>query len=131
MIPNFFRQALRGEPLSVFGDGRQTRSIMFVDDLVEGVWRLLRSSYVGPVNIGSQDEVSVIDLARAIIRVSESVSPISFGPLPPDDPKVRRPDTSLAKRVLDWAPRVPIEEGLRRTRAWFAEALARDGDPAR
>jgi dTDP-glucose 4,6-dehydratase len=131
MIPNFFRQALRGEPLSVFGDGRQTRSIMYVDDLVEGVWRLLRCSYVGPVNIGSQDEVSVVDLARTIVRVSESASPIRFGPLPPDDPKVRRPDTSLAKRVLDWEPRVPVEEGLRLTRAWFAEALVREGDAAR
>jgi dTDP-glucose 4,6-dehydratase len=131
MIPNFFRQALRGEPLSVFGDGRQTRSIMYVDDLVEGVWRLLRCSYVGPVNIGSQDEVSVVDLARTIVRVSESASPIRFGPLPPDDPKVRRPDTSLAKRVLGWEPRVPVEEGLRRTRAWFAEALVREGGAAR
>ena len=131
MIPNFFRQALRGEPLTVFGDGRQTRSIMYVDDLVEGIWRLLRSSYVGPVNVGSQDEVSVLDLARTILRVCGSSSEIAFGPLPPDDPKVRRPDTSLAKRVLDWETRVPIEEGLRRTRAWFAETLAGSGGDAR
>jgi dTDP-glucose 4,6-dehydratase len=124
MIPNFFRQALSGAPLTVFGDGSQTRSIMYVDDLVEGIWRLLRSSYVGPVNVGSEDEVSVLELARTIIRVCGSASEIAFGPLPPDDPKVRRPDTALAKRVLDWQPRVPIEEGLRRTRAWFAEALA-------
>jgi dTDP-glucose 4,6-dehydratase len=126
MIPNFFCQALRGEPLTVFGDGSQTRSIMYVDDLVEGIWRLLCSSYVGPVNVGSQEEVSVLELARTIVRVTGSKSEITFGPLPPDDPKVRRPDNALAKRVLGWEPRVPIEEGLRRTREWFAEALARD-----
>jgi dTDP-glucose 4,6-dehydratase len=131
MIPNFFRQALRGDPLTVFGDGRQTRSILYVDDLVEGIWQLLRSSYVGPVNVGSQDEVSVLELARTIIRVCGSASEIAFGPLPPDDPKVRRPDTSLAKRVLGWETQVPIEDGLRRTRAWFAEALAGDGGSAR
>jgi dTDP-glucose 4,6-dehydratase len=131
MIPNFFRQALRGHPLTVFGDGSQTRSIMYVDDLVEGVWRLLCSSYVGPVNIGSQDEVSVLELARTIVRVTGSKSEIAFGPLPPDDPKVRRPDNALAKRVLGWEPRVPVEQGLRRTQEWFAEALARDRGAAR
>lgn len=124
MIPNFFRQALRAEPLTVFGDGAQTRSIMYVDDLVEGVWRLLRSPYVGPVNVGSQDEISVLDLARTIVELTGSRSRIEFGPLPPDDPKVRRPDTSLAKRELGWEPRVSIAEGLRRTRDWFAAALA-------
>jgi dTDP-glucose 4,6-dehydratase len=130
MIPNFFRQALRGEPLTVFGNGSQTRSIVYVDDLVEGIWRLLRSSYVGPVNIGSQEEVSVLELARTIIRVCGSASDIAFGPLPSDDPKVRCPDTSLAKRVLDWEPRVPIEEALRRTRDWFGGALAGGGGAA-
>jgi dTDP-glucose 4,6-dehydratase len=127
MIPNFFRQALRGEPLVVFGDGRQTRSIMYVDDLVEGVWRLLCSSYVGPVNIGSQAEVSVLELARTILRLTGSAGPIEFGPLPPDDPKVRRPDASLAKRELGWEPHVPIEDGLVRTRDWFAAELVRQG----
>ena len=123
MIPNFFRQALRGEPLVVFGDGKQTRSIMYVDDLVEGVWRLLRSSYVGPVNLGSQAEVSVLELAHTILRVTGSASPVRFGPLPPDDPKVRRPDGSLAKRELDWQPAVPIDDALERTRDWFTRAL--------
>jgi dTDP-glucose 4,6-dehydratase len=127
MIPNFFRQALRGEPLQVFGDGRQTRSIMYVDDLVEGVWRLLCSGYVGPVNIGSQTEIAVLELARIILRLTGSASAIEFGPLPPDDPKVRRPDASLAKRELAWEPRVPIEEGLVRTRDWFAAELGRQG----
>ena len=126
MIPNFFRQALRGEPLVVFGDGKQTRSIMYVDDLVEGVWRLLRSSYVGPVNLGSQAEVSVLDLARTILRVTGSASAIAFGPLPPDDPKVRRPDASLAQRELGWAPVVSVDDALARTRDWFAAALGAD-----
>jgi dTDP-glucose 4,6-dehydratase len=129
MIPNFFRQALRGAPLRVFGDGSQTRSILYVDDLVEGVWRLLGSSYVGPVNLGSQSEVTVLEVAHTILRLTDSASPIEFGPLPPDDPKVRRPDAGLAKRELGWEPRVPIEEGLRRTRDWFAQALAREGRP--
>ncbi len=129
MIPNFLRQALRGEPLRVFGDGSQTRSILYVDDLVEGVWRLLGSSYVGPMNLGSQAEVAVLELARTILRITGSASPIEFGPLPPDDPKVRRPDASLAKRELGWEPRVAIEEGLCRTRDWFAQALAREDRP--
>jgi dTDP-glucose 4,6-dehydratase len=131
MIPNFFRQALRGQPLVVFGDGKQTRSIMYVDDLVEGIWRLLRSTYVGPVNIGSQAEVSVLDLARTILRVTGSASPIAFGPLPPDDPKVRRPDASLAMRELEgWQPIVAVDDALARTRDWFAGALGKAGGTA-
>jgi dTDP-glucose 4,6-dehydratase len=122
-IPTFFTQALRGEPVTVFGDGSQTRSIQYVDDLVEGVVRLLRSSYVGPMNLGSQAEISMLELARAILRVTGSASPIVFAPLPPDDPKVRRPDGSLAKGELGFEPRVPIEEGLRRTCDWFAAAI--------
>jgi dTDP-glucose 4,6-dehydratase len=97
-----------------------------VDDLVEGIWRLLRSSHVGPMNIGSQAEVSMLHLAQQIIRLTGSSSEIVFKPLPPDDPKVRRPDTSLAERVLDWRPGVPVEEGLRRTRDYFVRALAEE-----
>ena len=125
-IPNFFRQAIRGEPVTVYGDGSQTRSICYVDDLVEGIWRLLNCDYVGPVNIGSQAEVSMLDLAETIIRLTESSSQVQFEELPPDDPKVRRPDSALARRVLDWSPQVPVEEGLRRTRDYFVEALARE-----
>jgi dTDP-glucose 4,6-dehydratase len=125
-IPNFFRQAIRGEEVTVYGDGSQTRSICYVDDLVEGIWRLLRSSHVGPMNIGSQAEVSMLHLAQQIIRLTGSSSEIVFKPLPPDDPKVRRPDTSLAERVLDWRPGVPVEEGLRRTRDYFVRALAEE-----
>jgi dTDP-glucose 4,6-dehydratase len=123
-IPNFFRQAIRGEEVTVYGDGSQTRSICYVDDLVEGIWRLLRSDYVGPVNLGSQAEVSMLHLAQQIVRITGSQSEIAFRPLPPDDPKVRRPDTSLAERILGWRPVVPVDEGLLRTRDYFVRALA-------
>ena len=123
-IPNFFTQALRGEDVTVYGDGSQTRSICFIDDLVEGIWRLLNSDYVGPMNIGSQAEIAMIDLARTIIELVGSKSRIAFRTLPPDDPKVRRPDISLARRELGWEPKVPVTDGLRRTRDYFVEALA-------
>jgi dTDP-glucose 4,6-dehydratase len=124
-IPNFFTQAIRGQDVTVYGDGSQTRSICFIDDLVEGVWRLLNSSYVGPMNIGSEAEISMIELAESIIELVGSRSRIAFRPLPPDDPKVRRPDISLARRELGWEPKVPTLEGLRQTGAYFVEALAR------
>jgi dTDP-glucose 4,6-dehydratase len=124
-IPNFIRQAIRSEDVTVYGDGRQTRSIQYVDDLVEGIWRLLNCEYVGPVNIGSDNEITMYELARTIIRIAESSSQIVKRPLPPDDPKVRRADNSLAKEVLDWEPRVPPEEGLRRTIEYFRAELAR------
>ena len=126
-IPNFFTQAIRGEDVTVFGDGSQTRSICYVDDLVEGIFRLLQSSYVGPVNIGSQAEISMKELAEKIIRVSGSNSDIVFRSLPPDDPKVRRPDTTLAEKVLAWTTRVSVEEGLRRTCEYFLRELTDSG----
>jgi dTDP-glucose 4,6-dehydratase len=125
-IPNFFRQALRGEDVTLFGDGSQTRSFCYVDDLVEGIWRLLRSDYVGPVNIGNPQEMSLRQMAETIVALCKSKSRIVSRPLPPDDPKVRRPDITLAQRVLDgWQPRVSVSEGLARTRDYFAEELAR------
>jgi len=131
-IPNFFRQAIRGQNLTLFGDGSQTRSFMYVDDLVEGLWRLLRSSYVGPVNIGNPNEMTLRAMAEKVIEITGSESSIEMMPLPPDDPKVRRPDISLAQKVLDgWEPRVSIEEGLRRTRDYFIEALSGPSTPNR
>jgi dTDP-glucose 4,6-dehydratase len=130
-IPNFFRQAVLGEDVTVYGDGSQTRSICYVDDLVEGVWRLLNSDHVGPVNLGSQAEVSMLELAQKIIELTESSSKVVFRPLPPDDPKVRRPDTTLAERVLQWSPQVSVEEGLRRTRDYFVAALAAKSNSGR
>jgi len=128
-IPTFMNQAIRNQDVTVFGDGSQTRSIQYVDDLVEGIWRLLNSDYVGPVNIGSQNEVTMLELARTIIGIAGSRSRIVHAPLPPDDPKVRRADNSLARRILGWEPRVPIEEGLRRTLAYFVAELEREGEP--
>jgi len=123
-IPNFMSQALRGEALTIFGDGSQTRSFCYVDDLVDGILRLLHSDYVGPVNIGNPREMSLLEMAQSILEVTGSSSSIERRPLPPDDPKVRRPDISLAQRLLDWEPQVPVEEGLRRTCAYFRKALA-------
>jgi len=126
-IPNFFRQALRGEDVTLYGEGSQTRSFCYVDDLVEGIWRLLRSDHVGPVNLGNPREISLRQMAEMIIGLTGSRSRIVNRPLPPDDPKVRRPDIGLAREVLDgWEPRVPVEEGLAKTRDYFASVLARD-----
>jgi dTDP-glucose 4,6-dehydratase len=125
-IPNFFRQALRGEDVTLYGDGSQTRSFCYVDDLVEGIWRLLHCDHVGPVNIGNPNEMSLREMAETIVELCGSASRIVSKPLPPDDPKVRRPDITLAQRVLDgWAPRVPVSEGLERTRDYFASELGR------
>ena len=124
-IPNFFRQALRGDDITLYGDGSQTRSFCYVDDLVEGIWRLLHASHVGPVNIGNPREMSLREMAETINALCGDRSRIVHQPLPPDDPKVRRPDISLAREVLDgWEPRVSVEEGLERTHDYFERALA-------
>lgn len=120
-IPTFIRQALRGEPLTVAGDGSQTPSICYVDDLVEGIARLLRSDQPGPVNIGNPHELSVLALAETIRRVTQSTSSITFIDRPVDDPAMRQPDITLARTVLGWEPHMPIEDGLRQTIAWFRE----------
>ena len=119
-IPAFASQALTGQPITVAGDGRQTRSIMYVDDLVEGVVRLLRSDLPGPVNIGNPHEASVLEIAETIKRLVGSDSEIVFVPRPTDDPTVRQPDIGLARRELGWEPRTGFEEGLSRTISWFA-----------
>lgn len=120
VVPNFIPQALRGEELTVYGDGSQTRSFCYVSDLVEGIVRLLRSDYGGPVNIGNPRELSVLEFARLIIKLTGSRSQVAFKPLPVDDPKVRQPDITLARRVLNnWEPRVSLEDGLRETITYF------------
>jgi dTDP-glucose 4,6-dehydratase len=123
VLPAFMSQAIRGEPLSVFGDGSQTRSFCYVDDLVEGIWRLLHSDEVLPVNLGNPAELSVLQFAQRIADVAGVPLEIDYRPLPVDDPKVRQPDISKARRVLGWEPRVSLEEGLRRTYAHFCERL--------
>ncbi len=120
VVPNFIAQALRGEDLTVYGDGGQTRSFCYVTDLVEGILRLLWSDYREPVNIGNPREMTVLDFAKLIIELTGSQSGITHKPLPVDDPKVRQPDITLARRVLnDWTPSVPVEEGLRLAIEYF------------
>ncbi len=120
MVPNFIRQALTGEPLTVYGEGSQTRSLQYVDDLVEGVVRLMRSDEARPVNIGNPIEHTVREVAEMVIELSGSGSELAFGPLPEDDPKQRCPDTTRARESLGWEPRTPAREGLARTLEWFA-----------
>ncbi|GAA3960753.1 GDP-mannose 4,6-dehydratase [Actinomadura viridis] len=123
-IPTFLRQALRNEPVTVTGDGSQTRSICHVDDTVRGIVGLALSAHAGPMNIGSPYEISMLDLARLAIRLTGSRSAIRFVERPVDDPRVRRPDTTLAREALGWAPAVSVEGGLRSTIAWFVRELA-------
>jgi dTDP-glucose 4,6-dehydratase len=118
-IPTFVGQALRGEPLTVAGDGSQTRSVCYVDDLIEGIVRLLHSSLAGPVNLGNCEEMSILELAHLIIELTGSSSPIVFVERPQDDPTVRRPDIRLAETALGWRPTVDVRDGLRSTIDWF------------
>jgi dTDP-glucose 4,6-dehydratase len=120
VVSNFLVQALAGKPLTVYGDGSQTRSFCYVEDEVRGILALLDSDYVGPVNIGNPNEFTVLELAERVIELTDSSSEIVHEPLPVDDPTQRRPDISLARRVLGWEPQVQLEEGLRRTAEWFA-----------
>jgi dTDP-glucose 4,6-dehydratase len=127
-IPNFFRQAIRGEDVTVYGDGSQTRSFCYVDDLVEGIWRLLHSNHVGPVNLGNPNEMSLRAMAEKIVEITGSKSEIVQKPLPPDDPKVRRPNIDLARKILaGWEPVISVEEGLERTREYFVLELGEGG----
>jgi dTDP-glucose 4,6-dehydratase len=125
MVPNFISQALAGEPLSVYGEGTQTRSVQYVDDLIEGVVRLMRSDATRPVNIGNPDEMSVREVAEMVIELSGGSSELVYEPLPEDDPKQRRPDITRAREVLGWEPRVGAREGLQKTLDWFAGRQAR------
>lgn len=118
-LPAFIGQALRGEDITVFGDGSQTRSFCYVDDLVEGIYRLLMSDYVQPVNLGNPDEISILDFAKEIVALTQTDQQIVFKALPADDPKQRRPDISVAREVLDWAPTIQRAEGLKRTYDYF------------
>lgn len=122
-LPTFFRQALKNKPLTVFGDGSQTRSFTYVEDLVEGISRLAKSDEAEPVNIGNPDEITIAEFAKEIIEVTGSKSKIVYEELPHDDPKVRQPDISKAKRVLDWEPRVQRKEGLIATMDYFKHEI--------
>jgi dTDP-glucose 4,6-dehydratase len=118
-LPNFMVQALKGEDITVYGDGAQTRSFCYVDDMIEGIKKLLNSHEPEPVNLGNPEEISILDFAKEIVRLTSSKSRIVFNPLPQNDPKVRQPDLTKAKRILGWEPKVSREEGLRRTLQYF------------
>lgn len=127
MIPNFIGQALRGEPITVYGDGQQTRSFCYVSDLIEGIWRLSQlPDYHEPVNIGNPDERTVLEVATLIREIANSRSEIVFRPLfSPDEPRRRKPDITRARQLLGWEPQVSLEEGLRRTIEYFRQRMAR------
>jgi dTDP-glucose 4,6-dehydratase len=123
VVPNFIAQALCNEPITVYGDGSQTRSFCFVSDLVEGIVRLLRSDYSGPVNCGNPAEVTILQFAEHIKALTNSKSDIVFRPLPVDDPKQRQPDITRARTLLGWEPKVGLEEGLRHTIEYFRDKV--------
>jgi nucleoside-diphosphate-sugar epimerase len=125
VVSNFIVQALRGEPLAVYGDGSQTRSFCYVDDEIRGFLALLDSDETGPVNIGNPNEFTVLELADVVLELTGSSSPIAYEPPLADDPARRRPDISLARSVLGWEPAIELREGVRRTIPYFADALAR------
>jgi nucleoside-diphosphate-sugar epimerase len=131
VVSNFLTQAISKQPLTVFGDGSQTRSFCYVDDEVAGLLSLLESDHVGPINIGSPTEISMLKLARSVLEVTKAPSEIIFHPLPVDDPKQRKPDITLARRVLGWSPKVDLHEGLTRTYEWYLNSanLGTNGVP--
>ena len=122
-LPTFMRQALQGKPLTVYGDGSQTRSFTYVNDTVEGIFRLLHSDLVDPVNIGNPDEITILDFAKEIIALTDSPSPVIFERLPEDDPLIRQPDVTRARESLHWQPQVSRAEGLRLTLAYVRDQL--------
>jgi len=122
-LPTFFMQAINGENITVFGDGSQTRSFCYVSDTVEGIYKLLVSNYTLPVNIGNPNEISILDAAKEVVRFTGSSSQISHKALPEDDPKVRRPDITLAKEILDWSPKIERSEGFEETYKYFKKVI--------
>jgi len=124
LVPTLIGQALKGEPLTVYGDGSQTRSFCYVSDLIEGIFRLAVSDEHNPVNLGNPDELTVLDFAKTIIRLTDSKSEIIFLPMPTDDPRQRRPDITKAESLLGWEPQVGLDDGLRRTIEWFKARLS-------
>ena len=118
-IPTFITQALENKPVTIFGDGQQTRSFCYVSDLIEGINRLMLSDFIGPMNLGNPEELTILDIARKVIQLTKSSSDLTFKPLPEDDPKQRRPDITKAKKILGWNPIVELDAGLRETIEWF------------
>jgi UDP-glucuronate decarboxylase len=131
VVPNFIVQALRGEPITIFGDGEQTRSFCYVADLIEGLVGLMKTppSFTGPVNLGRPDEFSMLELAKTVIDLTGSRSRLMYQPLPQDDPRVRKPDTSLAKAAIGWQPETSLRDGLRLTIAYIETQLRKERSP--
>ena len=123
VVSNFIVQALRGEPITIYGDGSQTRSFCYVEDLVNGLIRLMNSDDIGPINLGNPQEFTMKELAELVLKLTSSSSKIVYKPLPQDDPKQRRPDISLAEKKLDWRPLIPLEEGLKTTINYFKQIV--------
>lgn len=123
VVPNFIKQALHGKPLTVYGDGKQTRSFCYVDDLIEGILKLSETDTHGPVNIGNPEEMTILEFAETVLEVTESHSDLTHKPLPKDDPKVRQPDISRARERLGWEPEYNLEEGLKKTLPYFQKEL--------
>jgi len=119
VVPNFIDQALHNQPLTIYGDGQQTRSFCYYSDFVDGIYRLMQSKHPGPMNIGNPDEFTILEFARMVIELSDTKSKLVYKPLPKDDPKQRKPDITLAKSVLGWTPKVKLREGLQLTLDWF------------
>jgi len=125
VVPNFIYQAIHQKPLTVYGKGTQTRSFCYYSDLIDGIMRLLRSRYTGPVNLGNPTEFTILEFARLVIKISKTKSKIVFKPLPQDDPRQRQPDVSLAKKLLKWQPKFYLKDGLRKTLNWFLDFQGR------
>ncbi len=123
VISNFAIQALKGEPITIYGDGSQTRSFCYVTDLIEGLYKMMDQDFIGPVNLGNPNEFTILELAKKIIELTKSKSKIVYNPLPKDDPKQRQPEISLAKEKLNWEPKIKLEEGLKKTVDYFKEVL--------
>ena len=126
VVSNFIVQALQGKDITVYGDGLQTRSFQYVDDLIEGMTRLMATGddFTGPVNVGNPGEFTMLELAEMVIKLTDSKSKLVFEPLPSDDPMQRKPDITLAKKVLDWEPKIKLEEGLVKTIEYFKKTLS-------
>jgi dTDP-glucose 4,6-dehydratase len=130
-VPNFIDQALTNQPITIHGQGSQTRSLCYVDDLVEGIWRMIHAETTGPVNLGSTEEVTVLELAEMIRSIADSESELIFQERPVDDPEVRRPDTGLARDLLDWEPQISLRVGLTETVAWMRRTSSSSSKSAR
>jgi len=126
VVSNFILQAIKNEPITIYGDGTQTRSFCYVSDLIEGLYKLMNvEDFMGPVNIGNPNEINLLELAKKIIKITDSKSKLVFKDLPEDDPRQRNPNISLAKKVLNWEPKVPLDEGLAKTVEYFKNSLAK------